>query len=377
MRFETTGSPILARQNPALYKFIVLSLAVVGFLLIVAFIAQKISTWMRSEAYIESRKSMPTTKKNVNSISRKALLTDDETKLLWHICRTQQARNIIYLAKDPVALKGLFSNHYALMKENGEDAARMEHFFTLYYKISTMQVNSKKLKSTNGLKSGQECFFKDAKGQDWIFTLLKNTRNFIELETPKMLFTSVDRPSPLSKIQISARLSEDETYSFLTRVIRYEEKPDGTYTIAITPANVVKQIQRRRHRRLATEIKCRGQKIEPTVKKSASDAGYTPDEEDFETVILDLSAAGCSFTSFQDIPIGKYVKITFPFNEKEIRVVGLIAGKSEVIYRMTHRHHVKFTSISTEAKNSIQEYALGFSQNFMAKDDKEDSKHPN
>ena len=351
MKFETTGSPILAGQNPALYKFLVLSLSVIGFLILVAFIVKKVNEWRSSEEYINAKKSMPTTKKNVNSLAKKAQLTNDEIKLLWHICRTHQAPNISYLAKDPIALKGLFTTHYALMKENAESETRKERFLALYYKLSTMQDGNKKLRSTNGLKAGQECVYKDPKGQDWTFTLIKNTRNFIELEIAKSLFISENRPAPLTKIKISAKISEDKTYSFVTRVIRYEEKPDGAYTISITPASIAKQIQKRKHRRIYTEIKSRILKIVPSVKKSPSDLGYVPDGEDFEGAILDLSAAGCSFTSFIDIPIGKYIEVSFNFNGKDFKTVGLVAGKSEVLHRMPHRHHVKFTTISRLSGN--------------------------
>ena len=363
MNFETTGSPILARQNPALYKFIVLSLIVVAFFLLVAYIAKKISKWMASDAYLEVKKSMPTTKKNVSAIARKAMLTPEETKLLWHICKTHQAPNISYISRNPIAIKELFSAHYELMKANAESETRKERFFTLYYKISTMQNSNKKIKSTSGLKAGQECIFKDSRGQEWTFTVIKNTSSFIELEIAHSLFILGSRPAPLSKIQISAKISADETYSFLTRVIRYEEKPDGAYTISISPANVVKQIRKRQHRRITTETRSRIAKIMPTLKKSPADPGYVQDGEDFDSVILDLSAAGCSFATFMDIPIGKYVKITFQFNGKDFNVLGLIAGKSEILYRMPYRHHVKFTSISAESKNTIQEYALGFCTN--------------
>ncbi|MBR6297450.1 MAG: PilZ domain-containing protein [Treponema sp.] len=363
MNFETTGSPILARQNPALYKFIVLSLIIVVFFLLVAYIAKRISKWMSSDEYLEAKKSMPTTKKNVSTIARKAMLTPEETKLLWHICKTHQAPNIIYASRDPITLKGLFSTHYELMKANAESETRKEKFFTLYYKISTMQNNNKKLKSTSGLREGQECIFKDSRGQEWTFTVIKNTSSFIELEIARSLFILGSRPAPLSKIQISARITADEVYSFLTRVIRYEEKPDGAYTISISPANVVKQIRKRQHRRIATETRCRIAKIIPAVKKSPADPGYVQDGEDFEGVLLDLSAAGCSFATFMEIPSGKYVKATFQFNGKDFKALGLIAGQSEILYRMPYRHHVKFTSISTESKNAIQEYALGFCTN--------------
>lgn len=362
MKFEVTGSPILARQNPALYQFIMLSMGVVVFLLIVAFIVKKITAYVHSPKYIEAHTKNTTTKKNLHAITRKASLNSAEMKLLWHMCKKNKAPNIVYLNKDPKAMDELLRKQYLEMKTKKVSQESIGVFFSMAYKLERCREEELFISSSNSLKQGQELVFKDADGYNWTFSLIKNTPQGIYLAIPKLLKSSERKPEPLSKFVLTVTAKANIAYSMPTRAIRYEEAMDGTDILVIKPGNSLEPIQRRKYRRSDLNVPCIFTEVEPRANTMDQAKNYAVMGQNLNGTLANISAAGCSLIGKAGVKIGRYLLMKFQLNGDEKEAVGIIISTSEAETPDLLVYHLKFTDIQLSVKNMIQEFVYGYDE---------------
>ena len=372
MSFEVTGSPLQARQKPALYRFIMISLGVLFVIFMISLIAKKIYDWHKSEKYIEEHKKLPTTKKNVKVVAHKAGLSGEERKLLLDICRKYRPANIEYLIKDRNEFYGLFKMYYSGLKEDEAPEEYISTLFSTLFKIEKIYYDAQFISTTNSLKQGQEFIYKSIDGREWILTLDQNTPQSMSLSIPKALFTSEQKPELLTKFMMTLNAKGGISYTFLTRAIRYGEPKEGTYLLYVTSSNALKPVKRRRSKRLGISTPCTFQTVKPVAKNREEHTMYEKGESIYAGFIQDVSAEGCSISFGSSIKNGQYIQVKFEIEGKEVVATGLTISSSKTSSETHSILHIKFTDISIEAKNTIHAFIYNFSdehaQDFDGKD---------
>lgn len=360
MKFEVTGSPILARQNPAVYWFIVISLAVIAFIILISFVVKKIGDYLKSSEYLEAHKSSVTTKKDIKSLKKKADLNEKEASILWHACKITQAPNVTYLYKDEKAMDQIFKTQYKEMKDKSAGEEQIRTLFHLMHKIERHRNSQISISSSNSLKPGQELVYKDAQGFNWILTLDKQESYGIFLEIPKLLSNSDKKPEPLSKFILTVTAKGNLAYTMQTRAIRYDQSLDGKNLLLIKNQNSLEPMQRRKYRRSNMESPVRVTEVEQRASMTGTSKSYALLGQEMEGRFENISIAGCSIRMKNSISDGKYLQLKFNLNGQEHQVVGIIMNTSKNLEDNTTSCHIKFSDVQRFTKNEIGAYVYGF-----------------
>lgn len=362
MRPEDSGQPILARQNPVLYWVIIGLIAAVILILLISFIARKISAWRHSSKFAQKRKENFTTKKNVTAIGRKASLSDEEMKLLWHICKKNKAPNIVFLNNDAEAVESLFKKQYIEMSGNGSSQEQIAVLFSMMRKLEKIRENNSVITSSAELKEGQELIFKDSEGFNWTLLLSKQNPQGATVEIPKMFFINERKPAPLSKFFLTVpSTGMNSAYLMQARVIRYEEALEGKFLLIMKPAKSLEPIQRRKYRRVDVNVPCIFSEVEPRAKSTGNTKGYAVLGESINGTIDDISAAGCSLSGSKDILSGHYLLLKFQIDGNDMEAVGIILSTTKDFESDRTNYHIKFIDIQTAVKNQIYAHVYGYS----------------
>lgn len=360
MKFEVTGSPILARQNPAVYWFIVITLGVIAFIFLIAFVSKKLGDYFKSSEYQLAHKSAVTTKKNIKSLKKKANLTEKEASILWHACKINQAPNITYLYKDEQAMDKIFKSQYHEMKKNGASEEQIRCLFHLVHKIERERNSQITIRSSNSLKPGQELVYKDSQGFNWILTLEKQENYGIFLEIPKLLSNSQQKPAPLSRFILTVTANGNLAYTMQTRAIRYDQSLDGKNLLLIKNQNSLEPMQRRKYRRSDFEAPVFLVEVEQRASMNGSSKTYASLGQRIDGTFENISVAGCSVRIKKEIPDGRYLQLSFSLNGKEHTVVGIILNTEKNQGDNSTSCHIKFTDAQRSTKNEISAYVYGF-----------------
>ncbi len=366
MNMENSGSPILARQNPTLYWILVFTIAAVALVFLVSFIVKRVNAWRSSPKFAESHKKVYTTKKNITTISRKASLTSNETKLLWYICKKNKTPNIVYLNKDRNAINELFREQYRQLKNSSASEEQIGTLFSILYKMEKLRSQDYVITSSEKLKAGQELYFKDSDGYNWCFTIQKNTSQGIFLEIPRMLANDEKRPKPLSKFVLTVTSNANTAYIMQTRAIRYEEALDGTKILVIKPSNTLQPIQRRKYKRKEVDQPCIFTEVEPRSGTSENSKNYAVMGANINGRLNNISSSGCSLMGHADIMAGHYILVKFQLNGEETEAVGIILSSTKDIDGEKTNYHIKFTDVQLSTRNSIYAFIYGFTDDLQS-----------
>ena len=363
MKSEAAPSPILAAHNPTLYWIIVAAISTVLLILLVSFVSKKAAVWIKKSKSAKSGKKL-TTKKDINYIYRKASLTENQTKMLWHICRKFSVPDIISLNSDAEAIDELLKKQYVEMKAKN---AREEQFTTLYhlnYKLEAYREQDYVISLSSSLKPGEEVTFKDSNGINWIFYLVKNGPQEMLIEITKAFYNSSIKPAPLTKFILTVSGTSNTAYTMQARVIRYEEAMDGKYMLAVKPSKSLIPIQRRRYKRMEINVPCIFTEVEPRSSGAGNSRGYAVLSGNMNGTLGDISASGCSLSGSQDIMTGHYLNVKFQMDGQEMEAVGIILSTTQNSEGEESLYHIKFTDIDVHVKNSIYAHVYGWTSLF-------------
>lgn len=361
MGLDGNGSPLDARQNPFIFTFLIIVALVILALLIFHLISRYIHKQHSSKKYIEEHKNQPTTKKNVQNVSRLAGLDFNEQNLLQQICNDYNPTNIEYLIKETGPIGELLKRKYSEMIEGHAAENEIAVLFSLQYKLEKAHDEALFITTTNSLATGHEFTYKDIDGRDWFLTLVKNSPQYIELNIPKALAESDRKPEPLSRFMLSFTSKGNISYTLQTRAIRYEEAKEGVYSLFISNSNSLKPIQRRKYKRLSFISHCAFSAVKPTAKKTDGSAkGYEILEKKYDGFLQDISADGARISCSMPIKEEQYIHIKFSINDKEQNAVGLIVSTKKSPDQNQFILHIKFTDISIAAKNQIYAFVYGY-----------------
>ena len=354
------NTPLLARQNPVMYSIILAFIVIVGSLLLVYFIVRNIQKRHASSKWIETQKNLPTSKKNVKALAKKADLTTEEQAFLWDLCRRAKPRNIEYLVYDEAAIAELFRTEYGTVVGQKNAETLRETLFSLLFKLEKVRVGSSLISSTRGLPEGQEFTYKDSEGVDWTFSLLENTAQGMFLQIPPSFYHSKIRPAALSKVILTFSTRGNMNYALLSRVVRYEEHKEGKFAMVLSATNTLKPMQRRMAKRVNTDIRCTFSAAKKA-KKKHDGSEYDVLEKRHQGLLQDVSATGCRLACNIPIKQGQYIYVEFSLDGVQTQQgIGIIVMTKKAQSGNGFILHIKFMEMPLSARNDIYAFTYGY-----------------
>lgn len=349
-------TPLMARSNTGNYTWIIIPIIIAGILIVIYLVWKKVAAYRRSSEYVAHKKKQLTTRKDVEMTARKFSLNAGEEKLLWRICRESKAPNIFYLSGDRDAVRELFRKQWETMKRGGEKADEITKLFRLLYKMELAATNVT-FTSSAAIPVGTAINFSLPGGARFQCSLKANSRESMSLSIPEALYEMKEKPAPLSKARLGFSSNAGMSYNFETRVIRYDMGIDGKpeAVLACVASNISAHEARRKSLRRDMGIPCSFSAVKTV------DGELRPMEKRYESVLDNISADGCCVTSKLPIKQGQDISVSIPFDGGR-DVIGSIVRMRRNATDGTFFLHIKFTSISCEARNLILERVYDFSE---------------
>ena len=95
-----SGSPITARLSLDIFTLLFAALAILVVIALLWFISYAVENYKKSDNYTEKNKNRPTSRRNINDLSKRARLSKSEKELFTKICTAHPLPNINYALKN-------------------------------------------------------------------------------------------------------------------------------------------------------------------------------------------------------------------------------------------------------------------------------------
>ncbi len=358
------GSLVLARENSGNYLVIFIGLAIILVLLVIYFLYKGVQKAHSSPEWIESRKKLPSTQKNIDNVSKLVNLTKQEKSLLELICRKFNVPNIEYLIRDEKSTDEYLKKEYAYLCTKPDSETMKQNLFSVKYKFDKYRSSSQIISSTKGIPAGQTFTYIDRSRIAWTFTVAENNSQGLLLSIPKTFANSQSKPAQMEKVNFTYKAKSDIAYLFDTRIIRYETAKDGSPLMFVSHSNTMSIMLRRTSRRLQINKKCQfsAVTVESENSSDTEETSFTPKEKRYSGIIRDISPSGCQIICSLPIKKEQFIYIEYPLESDTINhsAIGIIVGSERADSSEHFALHIKFTAIDLKIKNLISAYVYKF-----------------
>lgn len=348
-----SGSPLEARQTAPIFLIIMLLVIFILILAVVFFIYKAISSYFKSEKYIEKQKNRKTKRDDVEKLCKHNHFTKEDEKILWEICKITECNNIRYLIKSNAEITDLFRQAFNLAKETDSfDENQINDFFVILYKLELLAAQGKQISSTRQMTVGLNITFINMNGELYPLKIEKITKDFFIVAIPPFIYNSPQKPEPLSKQRFTYKTKEGLAYNLVSRVVRYEETPDNNYLMYLTHTDHLISQAQRHFKRDFIDVQCDFYPL--TVNKSAQkeEEKYIFSEKKYSGKMTNISGGGCCIQTTLPIKEGQNISVTVPDYGIDEKIVGIIK-KTRKLQNGNFALHIQFLKISTKTRNKI------------------------
>ena len=335
-------SPIQARNTEGIYNWLVIPVFIIIVLIFIYLVYRYIQRLHTSPEWIEAQKKRPATRKHCAITAKRFSLTKDEELLLWDICRTTKAANIVYTINNAEAIDAIFKKYYSEIVKSNAQAEKITKFFLLRHKIETATMSESVVTSTTGLVQGTKITYVGSDNRQIQCTLKKNTAKSMTLAVPRNFFNSDAKPEPLSKAQFVFTTHSGMTYMFVSRVIRYSTGLDNGAEMVLAQTNDVHAQAKRKTKRSDVNIPCTFSAVNDTLKTRTHNG-----------TLVTISADGCCISTNLPIKENQDICVYITLAEKTHEIIGKIVSTHKNIASEAVSLDIVFTKISSETRNTI------------------------
>lgn len=350
-----SGSPIEARQAHAPdIAIIIILLAIFALILAIAFIIfKRISNYYKSEEFLEKERSRKTKYKDIVTLAKEHNLSEQDSAILWEICRITDCNNILFSIKSNAEVNELFHTAYDIMtQKNLFTDQKMNDFFTCLFKLELIVAQTKKILSTRQIPPESVIFYISNEGEQYPFTVTLNQKDFFTAEIPEFIYKSPRRPELLTRSRFTFKTSDGLSYNLITRIIRYNEGNDGKYYMVLSHSEQLESQAQRHFKREFFERECLFAAARPNENAKKGEDKFIVSDNEYEGKITNISAGGCCIQTTLPIKENQYISVHLPDTGIEENIIGII--------RRTRRLptgklalHIQFQDISLKARNRI------------------------
>lgn len=360
-----TGSTIQARQELSqnLFSIILIVVIVVFIILCIYFISKAITKYHNSPAFLEKKKTRPTSPKDINEVSSHCNLSKEEKNVLIEFCRENKHLNLLYLVKDlktfDTLLRNLFNEYDSFSDENSKSS-----LFSLRNKLFETYNQKVIVKNTKFLEPGTNFTYTKEKGFHYRFILAENNIDGMTLNFPKELDPEKDFPKPLEKISLVFDATDGTPYTLESRVVRFQDGKEGKKQLIIVHSDKISNLQKRAQTRVDMDLPCKFNAVKTSVEKKGKteQTVYIPSEKDYEGNLEDISTGGCKLSTTLPIKAGQNINIKGMFNKKQTdSAIGIIVRttkRSDNIFVL----HIRFIKIELAVVNRINAMVIHYDE---------------
>ncbi|MDE5898215.1 MAG: PilZ domain-containing protein [Treponemataceae bacterium] len=349
--FKAGSSPLASRQNPVIYAALFVAAAVIAVFFAIWIVARLTKRLHETPEWQEAQKQRQTTRKDVRLLAKKYNLSAEEQELLWYVCREFKIRNIVHSIKNFDTLDDYFRQAYFKMKEAG-DMKKINKLFMLKFKLDKIFAASIILSSTTAIPEKTNILMIFPDGTTTSCTLAENTKDYLLVEIPYELYQSPARPEELEKVAFSFTSATRMQYAFVTRLIRYQQNPDGRTFIAASHTSDLITKTRRHFKRIPLHEKCSFVAVK-IIRDKKGRMEYSPTEKKYECTLSNISGSGCCITTSLPVKEGQIVGIDFDFIGGSASAIGKIVKTRKTKQEGAFNLHIKFEKISLETQNKL------------------------
>ena len=349
-----SGSTIQARAELNVFKVAIIIIALFSFIAVIYIISRAVTSYLNSPAYIEKKKSRPTTSKDLLEISSSCSLVKEEREILVQICKNHPTPNIKFLVRDYITMHDLIKEQFQIFDRTQNEVEKV-HLFTMQKKLFKVFRQQGLVKNSKNISPNTVFTLTVAKGFHHKLQLIENTSESMILTVPQTL-KQEELPKPLEKINFIFELDDGTPYNLESRVVRYQVGKDNSQQMVIVHSDKVSPLQKREQERAELNLPCKFHSVKVSVEGSGKKEkiNYVPSEKAYEGILEDISTGGCRLVANIPIKADQHIYINGPFNAKQNDVaVGTIVRttkRSDGIFIL----HIKFIKIDIKVTNRIQ-----------------------
>lgn len=360
VQFLVTGSPIDARKSAPVFLWILILCFIIGIIVLLYFIIKHITKYYHSSDFMAKDKNRPCRKSDVTKLSKQFNLTHSQIDLLWIICKETNSLNVRYIARTNMGINQLFFAGYKSLQQKKIFTPQLQDaFFTLLYKMEMTLVQNKKIPTTHSLPISTIIFYISEENEQFPLVIEKNEKDFFSVEIPIFLFKSNKKPNILDKCQFIYKTNDGLSYSFNSRVIRFEEINDEKVLMVIGHTDQLTSQPQRQCKREFVEERCNFSPVRINQNKEQNKSKYIYSNKFYEGKIINISVGGCCIQTNLPIKENQYLSVTIPGYNINEKIIGNIK-KTRRLPSGDFALHIQFTHISLETKNIIHAIVYKF-----------------
>ena len=358
MTYEATGSPILAQQNAPILLFFVVFLIIAASLFLLYFISKKITSYFKSDEYIQNEKSRETNHKDIVKLQNKYNIEKEQASLLLEICQKLKVPNITFLIKDNLTLQNILKDAYFMLKKERASEEKINLFFKLNYSLELICTQTIKLLSTRQIPVGTTVFYISNDGEQYPFTLTQNTKDCFALEIPSFFYKNPHKPELLERIRFTFKAPNGLSHVFATRIMRYQEIDSEKAMMFVAHSNDLFKKTHRHFKREMFDQVCHFSSVQKIEENGA--VIYKVSEKKYQGQLSNISGGGCCIKTPLPINEKQNIAVFLPqimHNQNEL--LGIIKGTRKLPTGL-FALHIQFINISIEAQNKIFSYVYKY-----------------
>lgn len=357
-----TGSPIQARQTAPIYLIFIITGLIFLLITIIGLIIKKRLDYYKSDIYRQKEMNRPTKKSDVHRIADLSNLSKTEINILWDVCQFTKCKNIFYLLTTNVEVNELFRNAYYSMKEhNFFSDKKLNTFFECLYKLEMYVAQTKKIYSTTQIPEQSIVFYISEEGEQYPFTVIKNTKDFFIAEIPEFIAKSDRKPEKLVRNRFTFKTTDGLSYNLVTRIIRYEDTPENKHNIILAHTDQLECQSQRHFKRDFFQEDCQFARIHIHPEAEDPAKRYWISENKHDGKITNISAGGCCIQTDLPIKDNQSIVVTLPAKGLTEQMPGVIR-RTRKLPNGKFALHIQFKNISIQTKNKI--YTLVYKYEF-------------
>ncbi|MFC2330890.1 MAG: PilZ domain-containing protein [Treponema sp.] len=356
--FQAGKTPLTSRQNPVIYTVILAALIIIAIAFVIWLFLKYRKKLRETPEFLKSEKERVTKRKDINLLSKKYGLSQQEETVLWTLCRRFKIPNIVYMIQEPDKLSSYFKTAYDEFKKESKEI-ELNRLFKIKFRLDKIYASSQIIENTYYLTAGTTMYMFFPDGNKLKCKLLKTTKDFLVVQVPEEYFNSPSRTKEFGKSLFSFTSKTGLSYAFFTRLLRYEREPGGATCVLISHSTELLKKIRRNYQRLDTVTPGKFSAVHG--KSVNGKVQYEPHGKQYNCTLTNISGGGCRIRSRLPIKENQLICIYFSFDEKNEKAIGKIVKTRKSLKGEFYSIRIHFIKMPLELQNKIMAKVYGYS----------------
>jgi hypothetical protein len=362
-----TGSPIIARiqNNGKLPVILGAAAAFVLLLVVIGEIIRRMRALYVRASTSERQKTRPTTKKDIASVVKEYSFTDDESRLLYEICKKHSIPNVRFFLRDHDQTTHMFRTAYQASAGDNDAGHEQTLIFAMYEKICKSNMAFSLLTSTMSLRVGQKMLYIDPDGKKSKTFIVDSNENEMIIATPKDKAGNDIMLQSMTKINLMIQGKNEVAYSCAVRVIR-NQITTGEPVVVVSHSNRFETFLKHEYVYVPAKIPCQLQEVEtvPDPKRGPDAVLYDARGRTYNGLVLNYSGTSCNIVVKNSIRVRQILRLETKLDGRDMdQMIVLVMNVVENQESRAFLLHTNFVKLTEKTKNYILSHVYSFAEN--------------